>query len=57
VNGAFIKISFDKKHVCSADGCPRVANSPQGTKQALRRWTLPNFYAAGLRSVFSRLSR
>src|SRR5262245_14653933 len=28
VNGAFIEVSFYKEHVYSADGCPRVADSP-----------------------------
>ncbi len=28
VDGAFIKVSSDKKHVYSADGCPRIADSP-----------------------------
>ena len=28
VDGAFIKVSSDKKHVYSADGCPRIDGSP-----------------------------
>ena len=28
MNGAFIEVSFYKEHVYSADGCPRVADSP-----------------------------
>src|SRR4029078_6812676 len=38
VNGTFIKISFDKKHVRSADGCPRVVDSPARHEPSVATW-------------------
>jgi hypothetical protein len=57
VNGAFIKVGFDKKHMGHLRTVnPRVANLSAIRVQAAEG-APAKFYAAGLRSVFSRLSR
>jgi hypothetical protein len=56
VNGAFIKVSFNKKHGSYRGGYPRVANERR-TRIKRHEPAPAEIYAAGLRSVFSRLSR
>ena len=59
VNGAFIKVSFNKKHGWFISRAA-IRVSPirtLDTRQASRTDAAGEIYAAGLRSVFSRLSR